>query len=78
MRHLHGASLDGRPVTDYETIELVLQRAGVPFERRSDGVFKTLRLDTERGSERVIGYNGFFTVLFFREDGRLDHVGIWE
>lgn len=62
-------------MTDRETFEAMLKRAGILYA--VDGNEITIEADGDDDSKNA-GYPGFYSVFFFREDGALERIGSWE
>jgi c-di-GMP-related signal transduction protein len=64
-------------VSDQEQFKAMLDRAGVVYKYQDDDPPGTLTIEAKDG-EKNKGYTYFIAQFVFREDGSLDHVGIWE
>jgi hypothetical protein len=68
-------------MTDHETLEAMLTRAGVIFssEYGGDKNFTTLIVDAEGHTQsKNQGYIGFYTEFVFDLSGQLVAMGAWE
>jgi hypothetical protein len=64
-------------MTDREQLEAMLDRAGVVHKHQDGDDPGVLTIEAKDGA-RNEGYAYFIAQFIFREDGSLDHVGVWE
>jgi len=64
-------------MSDRDTLQEMLTRAGVVFEEQGDkSIF--VNADDNNHKDPDAGYGGFYTVFRFNEAGDLESVSAWE
>ena len=64
-------------MTDYDKVKALFTELGIGFTEH-DEKDNVKVICCEAGSDKVIGYSGFFTDFEFDEDGKFIQMGVWE